>query len=47
MAEQNDFLGLEYPGQSSVDFATDSLKWQGYAGRRTPLTQTEDKTFFK
>lgn len=24
-AVQNDFLGLKYPAQSSVDFATDSL----------------------
>ena len=33
LAIQNDFLGLEYTGWSSVDFTTDSLKWQGCAGR--------------
>lgn len=47
MAAQNDFLGLEHSGQSSGDFATESLKWQGYAGRQIPLIQTQDEKFFK
>lgn len=37
---QNDFLGLEYTEGSSVDFATDSLKWQGCAGTWIPFNQT-------
>lgn len=47
MAAQNDFLGLEHAGRSSGDFATESLKWQGYAGRQMPLIQTQDEKFFK